>query len=94
MSAPAASATRLAHELLQPSDLLLLTPRQRRLLRPLCRQAPLVRLLLAGFALAIDPLCRLEAAIGGYHHSLFAVLDPAPSRLLAAGRKGDRHVAD
>jgi len=93
MSAQQSPAT-LAHDPLQPGDLLLLTPRQRRLLRPLCRPTPLCRVLLAGFAFAIDPLCRLEAAIGGYHRTLFAVLHPAGSRLLAAGGKGDRHAAD
>lgn len=94
MNASAALATRLAHEPLQPGDLLLLTPRQRRLLRPLRRPDPLCRLLLAGVALAIDPIARLEAAIDGYHRTFFAVLYPAPSRRLATGQKGGRHGAD
>jgi hypothetical protein len=52
--------------------MLCLTPRQRRLVRPLRNPAPLCRLALVAFALAIGPLARIEAGIAAYHRTLLA----------------------
>ncbi len=53
-----------------------LAPRQLRLIFPMTRQPPVVRLMLVAAALAIGPLCVVEAAIEGYHDVFFAVLHP------------------